>query len=167
MEIQRHSMLKRGAWMKKINLPAKKIIGIKTRTTNQDNQAEKAITQLWGTFMLENLIEQIPNKIDSSIYCIYTHYESDFTGEYSVILGCEVSSVDELPKNMTSIEIPMQNYQVFESKGQIPQSIIKTWGEIWSTPLPRAYTADFEKYEPTDFLKKDAAVEIFIALKEQ
>lgn len=152
--------------MKKVSLPAKKILGIEMRTTNQENQAERAITKLWETFMSENLIKKIPNKIDSNVYCIYTHYESDFSGEYSVILGCEVSSVDELPENMTNIEIPEQGYQVFEAKGQIPQSIVKTWEEIWNTPLPRAYTADFEKYKIADFGNQDLMVEIFIALKE-
>lgn len=153
--------------MKKVSLPAKRILGIETRTTNQENQAEKAITDLWETFMSENLIKKIPNKIDSSVFCVYTHYESDFTGEYRVILGCEVSSVDELPENMISTEIPEQTYEVFEAKGQIPQSIVKTWEEIWNTPLSRAYTADFEKYKIADFSNQDPMVEIFIVLKDQ
>lgn len=151
--------------MKKIEFQGKKIVGIKIRTRNANNQAEKDMSKLWSDFMSENIIEKIPNKIDSNIYCIYTNYESDFTGDYDVILGCETSSIDNLPSDLIYKEIPNMNGIIFEAKGQIPESIIKTWNKIWATPLDRAYNADIEKYQISDFQDENAVVEIFISMK--
>ncbi|MBP9479499.1 MAG: AraC family transcriptional regulator [Sebaldella sp.] len=151
--------------MKKAEFQGKKIVGIKVRTKNADNQSEKDMSKLWSSFMSENIMEKIPNKIDLHIYTIYTNYESDFTGEYDVILGCEVSSTDNLPSGLISQEFPNMSGLIFESKGQIPESIVKTWNEIWTTPLDRAYIADIEKYKISDFQDENAVVEIFISMK--
>ena len=157
---------KRGTSMKKSEFKAKKIVGIEIRTRNADNQAEKDMTVLWGTFINDNIMEKIPNKTNLDVYCIYTNYESDFTGEYSVILGCEVTLLpEELPNNMIYKEIPDMKGLVFEACGKIPESIVKTWNEIWSTPLDRAYIADIEKYKLSDFQDENAVVEVFISMR--
>ena len=71
-----------------------KIIGISTETSNKEGEASTAIGALWGQFISENLLEKIPNRVDSDIVCIYTDYESDYTGKYTCILGLKVSSLD-------------------------------------------------------------------------
>ena len=50
------------------------IIGIKTRTAN-DGRAGKDIPMLWNTFMETNVKDRIPNKLNDSIYCLYSNYE--------------------------------------------------------------------------------------------
>ena len=54
--------------MKKAEFQGKKIVGIKVRTKNADNQSEKDMSKLWSSFMSENIMEKIPNKIDLHIY---------------------------------------------------------------------------------------------------
>ena len=44
-----------------------KIIGISTRTTNKDKQAQQDLGNLWGQFYSENLLNKIPNKISNEI----------------------------------------------------------------------------------------------------
>ena len=63
-----------------------KIIGIETRTTNQNGQAMKDIGGLWNRFFSENIISKIPKAVNSNVYAIYTDYESDYTGEYTTLL---------------------------------------------------------------------------------
>lgn len=50
------------------------IIGISVRTTNENGQAIKDIGPLWERFLSENLIEKIPNKVDPTVYSVYTDY---------------------------------------------------------------------------------------------
>ena len=50
--------------------------------------------------MSEGIAEKIPNKIDQSILSIYTNYEGDHTQPYDTILGCKVSSLQEIPEGM-------------------------------------------------------------------
>ena len=145
----------------------KKIIGIETHTNNQNemNPSTAKIPGLWGKFFSEGLIKKIPNKIDPNILLgVYTNYESDHTGEYSLIASSEVSSHDSIPTRMVGSVIPSGSYLVFEAKGELPDALIKTWMHIWeffpgNNQYKRIYTADFELY------KGENEVDIYIAVE--
>jgi predicted transcriptional regulator YdeE len=142
------------------------IIGISVQTTNANNQAATDIRELWQKFMGENIGPNIPNKIDDTLYAVYCRYESDYTAPYTTLLGCKVSSIENMPDGFDHIEIADGNYQQFESKGNLMEgAVYKTWVDIWSTDLPRAYTTDFEVYDEKSANPSDAIVDIFIALK--
>ena len=76
------------------------VIGISIRTTNENGQSSKDIPALWGKFMHEGILEKIPNKIDNTVYCIYTDYEKDHTKPYTTILGCKVENLSNIPYAM-------------------------------------------------------------------
>lgn len=99
-----------------------KIIGISVRTTNQNNQAQQDLGKLWGQFFSENIFEKIPNKISNEILSIYTDYKSDFTEEYTTIIGVPVTSLDEIPEGMTGRELPAEHFQKFTAKGKNARS---------------------------------------------
>lgn len=141
------------------------VIGIAVRTTNENNQAAQDIPALWQKFMSENIIEQIPNKIDQTLYCIYTDYEKDYTKPYTTILGCKVSSLEQIPTGMVGKTFVTGNYQKHIAKGNLMQGIVfEAWLKIWSLDIPRAYTADFEVYGEKTQNPNDAEVDIFIAV---
>ena len=141
------------------------IIGISVRTTNENGQAIKDIGPLWERFLSENLIEKIPNKVDPTVYSVYTDYESDYTKPYTVILGCKVSSLDDIPEGMVGRVIPGGKFTQFTAKGDLNQGIVYSeWLNIWNTKLNRKYTADFEVYGQKALNPEDAEVDIFIAV---
>lgn len=142
-----------------------KIIGISTETSNKGVEASTAIGALWGQFISENLLEKIPNRIDSDIVCIYTDYESDYTGKYTCILGLKVSSLDTIPSGLIGREFDGGNFQSFLAKGDLPQAIIDTWHSIWSQDktLNRSYTYDYEVYDHRSRLGEESEVAIYIA----
>jgi predicted transcriptional regulator YdeE len=51
-------------------------------------------------------------------------YEGDYTKPYSWILGCEVSSLDEIPEGLVGKVIPESKYAVFTTQGEFPQGLI-------------------------------------------
>jgi predicted transcriptional regulator YdeE len=141
------------------------IIGLSIRTTNENEQSATDIPALWNKFMNENTIENIPNKIDNSIYSVYTEYEKDYTKPYTTILGCKVSSLDNIPTGMTGKTIAKETYKQFTAKGNLADGIvIQKWIEIWNTDLNRKYTADFEIYGEKASNPENAEVPIFIAI---
>ena len=147
--------------MQKIN-----IVGISTRTSNNNGEAARDIPALWGRFMSEGITKLIPKKIDETIYCLYTDYEKDHTAPYTTILGCAVRSLDEIPNGMIGKTIEVANYQQFTAKGNISEGIVfNEWVKIWNTDLNRAYTTDFEMYGAKAVNPENAEVDIFIALK--
>ena len=134
-----------------------KIIGITVRTTNQDQKAAQDIPVLWNKFMEQSLAEKIPNKANQAIYCVYTDYEKDYTAPYTVVLGCRVTSLDEIPEGMSGITFPEEKYEKFLAEN--PQTVINEWIKIWNSDLERTYKADFEVYSAKP------EVEIFIGVK--
>ena len=152
--------------MDKVTVKVFKVIGISVRTTNENGQSAKDIGELWNKFMSEGIIDKIPNKVDNTIYSIYTEYESDHTKPYTTILGCKVSSTDTIPNGMTAKTFKGGNYTKFVVKGNLTKgAVYKEWLKIWNTDLEREYTADFEVYGEKAQNPNDAEVEIFIAVK--
>jgi predicted transcriptional regulator YdeE len=148
-----------------INLDSFYIIGISVKTTNANNQAATDIGGLWQKFISENVATEIPNKIDENVYSVYCRYESDYTAPYTTLLGCKVSSIENMPEGLDFIEIAEGNYEQFEAKGNLMEGVVyKKWVDIWNTDLPRAYTTDFEVYDEKSADPSNAIVDIFIAL---
>ncbi|MFZ4929295.1 GyrI-like domain-containing protein [Chryseobacterium sp. Mn2064] len=142
------------------------VIGIAVRTTNENNQAAKDIPVLWEKFMKENISAAIPNKVDDTVYSIYTEYEKDHTKPYTTILGCKVESLDHIPKGMTGISFEGGNYLKFTAKGNLADGlVINEWIKIWNMDLDRVFTADFEVYGEKAQNPSDAEVDILIAVQ--
>ncbi|MCH9812042.1 GyrI-like domain-containing protein [bacterium] len=141
-----------------------KIVGIKVKTTNQNGQSyTKDIPSLWGEFYKNQISDKIANKKSSSVYCVYTEYESDYMAPYSVVIGHRVEDFSNVPEGLSAITIPAGNYQKFTSKGNIKECIYQTWQKIWNSDIQRAYTADYELYGEKAQNPEDAEVDIFVA----
>jgi len=147
--------------MKAVEVESITVQGLKVRTTNsaEMNQKTQKIGPLWGEFY--NKVHPTLAK-GSTVYSVYGNYESDFRGEFDVLLGSDTLSMLAYEN---SIRIEKGKYLVFEVKGELPQGIIETWGKIWeyfsstTTKEKRAYKTDFERYTPND------EVDIYIGIK--
>ncbi len=152
--------------MQKVKIEPFKVIGIAVRTTNENGQSGQDIGQLWGKFMGEGIAEKIPNKIDANVFSIYTNYQGDHTEPYDTILGCKVSSLDDVPAGMVGQAFDGGTYGKFVSKGDLTKGVVfGTWSEIWQKDLDRVFTADFEIYGERAQNPTDAEVDVLIALK--
>jgi predicted transcriptional regulator YdeE len=148
----------------KINLFS--IIGIAIITTNENGQSGIDIPALWNKFMTEGVLERIPNKIDNTLYCVYTDYEKDHTKPYTTVLGCKVESLESIPDGMTGKTIEGGNYILHIAKGNLLQGLVfNEWVKIWNSNIERSYTADFEVYGEKALNPENAEVDIFIAVK--
>ena len=144
-----------------------KIIGISTRTTNKDNKSQKDLGRLWGQFHAESVFEKVPNKTSNEIISIYTDYKSDYTEEYTTIIGVPVSTLDEIPNGLIGREFQADNFQKFIAKGEMPNAVVNSWIDIWKRDkeLNRKYTYDFEVYGENCQKGENSEVEIYIATK--
>lgn len=144
-----------------------KIIGISVKTTNKDGQSAQDIGKLWQQFYMENLFEKIPNKLSNDIYSIYTDYKSDFTDEYTTIIGVQASSLENIPAGLIGRQFPSDNFVKYTAKGLMPKAIVEVWSDIWKKDkeLGRKYTYDFEVYGEKSQDGENSEVEIYIASK--
>jgi predicted transcriptional regulator YdeE len=143
------------------------VIGITVRTSNEAEMrsSDARIPALWNEYFAAGVTARIPNRTpDQSTFAVYTEYESDHTGPYSLVLGQQVSSLDQIPDKMVGLNIPAGRYLVFSADGPVPDAIVAAWREIWTyfqdnPHYKRAYSSDFEVYGTVP-----NTAEIFIAL---
>lgn len=151
--------------MQRVTIEPFKVIGITVNTTNVNGKSAQDIGELWGKFMSEGTAEKIPNKVDESIFSIYTNYEGDHTQPYDTILGCKVSSLDEIPDGMVGQSFEGGTYGKFISKGDLTKGVVfGTWMEINNQKLDRVFTADFELYGEKAQNPMDAEVEVYVGI---
>ncbi len=149
-------------------LPQLNIIGIAIRTTNQNNQAANDLGALWERFLTHNIIAQIPNKVSTDIYTIYTDYQSNYTEAYTAIIGIPVASLDIVPPGMVGKQFPAQKCKEYIAQGEIPQAVVNTWQFIWAqdAQLNRSYTYDCEVYTAQSQMGNNSQVSIYIGIKD-
>ncbi len=140
----------------------KLFMGIEIRTDNQKCLVD--MPQVWGKFFQEKILEKIPHKVSNTVFALYADYDDDYTKPYSYILGCEVSTLDNIPEGLVGKVVPASSYAVFSTQGAYPQSLGTTWQAIWKSPLKRAYTYDFEVYTPDFNPQTKPEVKVYIAL---
>lgn len=140
-----------------------KMIGIVTRTTNVNAQASLDIPKLWDKFYKENILDRIPNKKNNQVLALYTDYEGDYLQPYNVMIGCEVTSLEDVPPGMASKIIPTSDYTILKAQGKFPDCLVQTWQKIWESDLKRSYHNDFEVYNTLDFTHAD--IDVYIGVK--
>lgn len=130
------------------------ISGLSVRTKNDyefDPQQAK-LPKLWEQFYNQDIVKKFQQEQSNlPLFGVYSNYEADFTGSYTVTAGIEMKSKELLPE-FNSVTIETGNYLVFENRGPMPQAIIKTWQEVWQyfssiRPFRRTYITDFEIYK--------------------
>jgi len=146
------------------------IVGISARTNNANEITPQAkIPELWSNYFQQNIAGQLPNK--EVMYGLYSDYETDVNGDYSITLGVEVAANSEVPKGLVMKTVPASKYLVFTSeKGAMPEIVIKAWQQIWAwfdnAEVERTYTGDFEIYGERCNQPNEAQVDIYIAVKK-
>ncbi|NWD08219.1 GyrI-like domain-containing protein [Pseudomonas gingeri] len=150
--------------VKRVEVPAFQVSGPQVRTRNEDERyAETArIGGLWGGFFAEGLAERIANRQpDSRVYGVYSGYESDASGYFDVTAAVAVTTP---APGYPTLEVQAGPYLVFEGRGAMPQTVIDTWGRIWSYfeqhPGQRRFATDFEVYTGPD------SVAVYIGIVE-
>jgi predicted transcriptional regulator YdeE len=143
------------------------VIGLSVRTTVENGKVIDDVSQLWNHFLLNNIRDQIPNKVDDTIYRIYADYESDHTKPFTAIIGCRVNNLDNVPGGFSSKTIEGGKYMLMTAKGKPADGIVLLeWMKIWNArKIPRAYKADFEVYDEKAADPEQAEINIFVSLK--
>ncbi|WP_207384156.1 GyrI-like domain-containing protein [Legionella nagasakiensis] len=141
------------------------VMGLSVRTINRDefNQKTAKLPTLWEEFSSKNIADKVINRVPHSpIFGVYSDYESDATGYYTVTAGVTVDKEKESTE-WSTIHIPSGYYLVFENNSVVPQAVVETWQYVWNyfasqNAHQRNFNADFEVYRGT----KDFALYIGI-----
>lgn len=138
-----------------VELKEKIIVGVAAETSNQDPKMSEIIGGLWQQLYTPTVVGAIVDRVNTYAIGLYSDYEGE---NYMVTAGFEVKSVPQ-DTNFTVKTIPGGRYAKFSVHGDMVEAVAAAWGEIWSTPLERTYTGDFEEYTSME------DIDIYIAIK--
>ena len=148
------------------------VAGIAVRTSNaRELSGDPIIGKHWERFFSEHILGKIPNRTDSRIYAVYTDYEGDQNGEYTLLLGAKLGGRIPLPPGMVATAIPAGKYAVVTSDpGPVVEAVVGAWKRIWSLRPEelggeRAYKADFELYDERATDPRNSVVDVYLGLK--
>ncbi|HZK31074.1 MAG TPA: GyrI-like domain-containing protein [Methanoregula sp.] len=148
-------------------IPGKIVMGVQRRTSNADGRSVKDIPACWQDFFSLNMASKIPDRARTpAMFAVYSDYERDWTGEYSYLIGSEVTRADRIPDGLAVVRIPAQTYAVFTAAGHMPDAVLGVWASVWGTKLPRAYTFDFELYDARLTRPDKKEAEVYIAIDD-
>ncbi len=149
-------------------MPGKIVMGVQRRTSNADGRSIKDIPACWQDYLSQNMASKIPHRAKTpAMFAVYSDYESDWTGEYTYLIGSEVTKAETIPAGLAVVRIPAQTYVVFTAAGLMPDAILGVWVSVWGTKLPRAYTFDFEQYDARFTRPENKEAEVYIAVHEE
>ncbi|WP_410770442.1 GyrI-like domain-containing protein [Fontibacillus sp. BL9] len=173
-----------------------KLAGIGARTTNAAEAGPNGrLPELWERYYRENIAAAVGGADSTTLYALYTDYESDASGAYTVIIGHEPQETGEgqesgkgtevgngtgigteisygtgIETGLQQAVIPASDYLVFQSrKGPVQTVVAEAWGQIWAyfqdSAEKRTFTGDYELYDLQDFDPGNAVVSIYIAVE--
>lgn len=126
------------------------VTGLSTKTQNTDEFNEKTakLPRLWQQFYASDLAAS------ATIFEVYSGYESDANGLYTVTVGITDNS-DRTDAEFASVKIPAGNYLVFQGAGPMPSTVVDTWKQVWDyfdakSNYQRSFISDFEAYSGSD-----------------
>jgi predicted transcriptional regulator YdeE len=142
------------------------VVGIKTRTTNRVEAVSETarIPVLWRRFRDEKFGEEIPDLLPADeVVAVYTDFEDESRGAYSVIIGRKVRTLDRTPQAMAGVAVRGGRYLCFPIEDRTPEGFHRAWDQVrrfflYSHENERAFAADFE-------IHRAESSEIYVSVK--
>jgi len=150
-----------------VERPATRVVGLAVRTTNaaEADPASARIPGLWRRVLEEGVPQRISGRTRPGVLAaVYTAYDTDERGPYTLVVGAEVDADAPLPPGLTAITVPAARYRRFAARGTMPAALVETWGRIWSVFARgdgprRAFTCDVELHMGPE------AADVYVAVR--
>ena len=149
-----------------VELKEMTVAGPAAVTRNDSPEMTMIIGGLWQKFY-SGIAQKMSGRKNGRTVGLYCDYKEN--GEYTVLAGCEI---DPAAKNQVTSEndsisvkvIPGGRYAKFTVNGDVQKAVGEAWGAIWSLPLERTFTGDFEEYME-ECEKGSGTINIYIEIK--
>lgn len=157
-----------------VSLSEIKLAGYTIKTQNMDDGNSTEISDFWMAYLTDGRLERLHQ---SDFVKDHAEYGACFSedlqnGEFSYVIGVEVKSGSNIPKEFHTCEIPSATYAVFSTpacdKSVFSQNIQGTWQYIMNDWFPSSgyeYAdgcVDFELYGEKCMGDKDLICDIYI-----
>ena len=134
-----------------VEIKEKTLVGLKARI-KEEKTAHDTIWNLWKDLYSEKGVKNVKDRKNGNLMGVYYNYSNENGFEYDCLTGCEVKNkIDEIPEDMTRLEIPKGKYAKFVIFGDPVKAVGEFWYKFWEEfgkekSDIRNYTYDFEEY---------------------
>ena len=144
-----------------VELKETKVVGFTARTNNSSPDMGAVIGGLWQRFFADGGYDAIPGKVTGKVMGIYTDYENNENGDYTVMTGCAVNG--GTPEGFEVRTLPAGRYAKFVVVGNMVTAVGEFWQDLWKMPLDRTYVFDFEEYQ--NAAPENCEIHIYIGIR--
>ena len=150
--------------MEQVHVESFKVIGVPVRTSDKFGKSVVDVGLTGLRFGFYGLYDKIPNKANENSYVVYTDAEPKYLGDFTAIIGCAVSSFDEVPEGMVGTVVPGGEYTKYSVHGEATEVVVDKWNEIWKKDeeTSRIRTTDFDVYNGYPINLSDVNVDIYV-----
>ena len=152
-----------------VEISKKTLVGLKARI-KEEKTAQDTIWNLWKDLYSEKGVKNVKDRKNGNLMGVYYNYSNENGFEYDCLTGCEVKdTIDKIPEDMTSLEIPEGKYAKFVIFGNPVKAVGEFWYKFWEEfgkekSDIRNYTYDFEEYiAGNDY--ENTEIYIYISIK--
>ena len=152
-----------------VEIKEKTLVGLKARI-KEEKTAYDTIWNLWKDLYSEKGVKNVKDRKNGNLMGVYYNYSNENGFEYDCLTGCEVKNkIDEIPEEMTKLEIPEGKYAKFVIFGDPVKAVGEFWYKFWEEfgkekSDIRNYTYDFEEYiAGNDY--ENTEIHIYISIK--
>ncbi len=90
------------------NQNEKKVVGLVLHTSFIENKQAQDIPPFFHKIMEEDLLEEVPNRINENQICVFVMKKS--SPDFDYYMGVEVNNYDNIPEGMKTISIPASRF---------------------------------------------------------
>jgi len=152
-----------------VEIKEKTLVGLKARI-KEEKTAHDTIWNLWKDLYSEKGVKNVKDRKNGNLMGVYYNYSNENGFAYDCLTGCEVKdTIDKIPEDMTSLEIPEGKYAKFVIFGNPVKAVGEFWYKFWEEfgkekSDIRNYTYDFEEYiAGNDY--ENTEIHIYISIK--
>lgn len=124
--------------METVRIESFSVSGQSVRTNNAlESSGSGKLAGLWASYY------ELHPPSSETVYGVYSDYQSNTSGEYTVTAGTRTSSTAD-----PIVTVKPGMYLEFPASGQMPGAIIDAWKSVWeffskNQPYERAFDTDF------------------------
>ena len=122
-------------WVSQMDIvshPDFSIMGIAGAITHKTGKEAQLISTLWNNFNNDNIFRKIPD--GKNLIAASTSYTTK--GYYTLVIGAQVTNVENNPNSLGFLEIKQGKYAKFSANGKYAEVVPKIWEFVRSFDFP-------------------------------
>jgi len=145
-----------------------KVIGIELETTTEYELVRVDLASLWKKFNVKSFKKKIHDTISDDFYIFYHNYNPNNRNEFTLLVGCLVKTLENVPQGLTGREFTSQKFVRIISASKSINDIHEIWNHFNTRliSINRKFSYDYIELKSTKDNYFFDSVKLFVSINE-